>query len=181
MLLGQVLVNLASVAVELDPDGIDLRFVDAEHRDIYDVKKWNEVAEAFSSVHPTNSRLHLDDPVHFILQPYLDAQSREKDPKAKRKDGYKSQLNLIILTDGEVDKMDDIEGVIMEAARELNASRANPRSIGIQFVVIGATEPDSYGSQLLERLDDEIAGNPVCNGRFVNDQTTTLRMLYADE
>ncbi|KAI5819215.1 kinase-like domain-containing protein [Pyronema omphalodes] len=180
VLLGQVLVNLASVAVELDPDGIDLRFVDAEHRDIDDVKRWVDVAEAFSSVHPTNSRLHLDDPVRDILQPYLDAQRREKNPKAKRKDGYKSQLNLIILTDGEVDKMDDIERVVMDAVQELNASRANPRSIGIQFVVIGATEPDSYGSQLLERLDDKIADNPICNGRDIVDKTIFDESLLND-
>lgn len=154
--MGQVLINLASVAMELDPDGIDVRFVESIHCEVDDVKTWREVADSFCSVQPCERRLVLGDRVGKILGPYIKAQFEiEETYKHKGPSKFKTRLNLIVLTDGQLDDGDDLDQVIIDCVKQLDDLRAPSGSIGVQFVLFGRR--DSPRSSLFEFLDDEVA------------------------
>jgi hypothetical protein len=154
--MGQVLINLASVATQLDPDGIDLCFLESVHCEVNDIKTWKEVADTFSAVQPCTKRLVLGDRVSNILESYIRTQPRiEKTPRHGRLPKPKTQLNLIVLTDGQLDEDDNISEVIEHCVMLLDELGAFSGSIGVQFVLFGSR--DLPRSNLFKFLDDEVA------------------------
>jgi hypothetical protein len=157
LLMGQVLINLASVAMELDPDGVDIRFVESAHCDVDDVKSWKEVADAFCSVQPCGRRLLLGSHVGNILEHYIDAQGQRKTNMQSRSFRFKTQVNLIVLTDGQLDEDDDLQEIIKHCVQCLDAHGASNRSIGVQFVLLNSTSGDSPSHNVYKYLDDDMA------------------------
>lgn len=62
-------------------------------------------------------------------------------------------LNIIVITDGV--PSDDVESVIVSAARKLDNMSAEPWQIGIQFFQVGR-EPEAR--DMLTELDDALSG-----------------------
>ena len=98
----------------------------------------------FASVHPrggtpTGTRLNA------ILKPYL---SRVE---SKGSDAVKP-LNIIVITDGQ--PSDDVESVIINAAKKLDKWDAPPWQVGIQFFQVGE---ERGAAEALRELDDGLA------------------------
>ncbi|KAF8251246.1 hypothetical protein K440DRAFT_615854 [Wilcoxina mikolae CBS 423.85] len=176
--MGQVLINVASVAMQLDPDGIDIRFVASDHCEVEEVKAWKDVADAFSSVQPCERRLVLGHRVNSILEPYIQAQAdKEKGYRHSGPSKSKTHLNLIVLTDGQLDDDDDLDKVIINCVKRLDELRAPSGSIGVQFVLFGRR--DSRLSRLFEYLDDEVAVE-IGSLRDIVDTTEFSREMLED-
>ena len=112
----------------------------------------------FKSVHPrggtpTGSRLHA------ILKPYL------KNLEARGEEGVKP-LNIIVVTDGQA--TDDVESVILSAARRLDRMDAPAWQVGVQFFQVGE---DAEAKKMLVELDDHL-GKKVKGG--VRDMVDTF-------
>ena len=101
------------------------------------------VSRIFNSVHPrggtpTGSRLHA------ILKPYL------KTLESSGEDAVKP-LNIIVITDGQA--TDDVESVILSAARRLDKLDAPAWQVGVQFFQVG---DDAEARKMLVELDDHL-------------------------
>jgi hypothetical protein len=96
---------------------------------------------------PTGTRLH------YVLQPYLERVEAQARLTAS---GATSEpvkpLNIIVITDGV--PSDDVESVIVRAAKRLDACNAEPWQVGIQFFQVG-NEPEA--AEELRELDDGLA------------------------
>lgn len=100
--------------------------------------------------------------VHNILKPYL--ARVEKELAADRE---VKPLNLIVLTDGV--PSDDVESVLLSAAKKLDKLDAPPYQVGVQFFQVGNEEG---AKEALEELDDQL-GNMVEGGvRDIVDTVT---------
>lgn len=60
-------------------------------------------------------------------------------------------MNIIVITDGA--PSDDVESVLVNAARKLDKMDAEPWQLGVQFVQVGA---EQGAREHLEGLDDEL-------------------------
>ncbi|KAI9783278.1 MAG: hypothetical protein M1816_001453 [Peltula sp. TS41687] len=130
-----------------DADGIDIYFLN--HRSSLNpeehyghVTSASAVSEIFSTVQPrggtpTGQRLY------GILKPYL--ARYEACPKSK-------PLNIIVITDGV--PTDDVESVIVSAARKLDKLDAPVWQVGILFFQVG-NKPGAAAA--LQELDDGLA------------------------
>ena len=119
-----------------------------------------DVETIFNSVRPrggtpTGSRLHA------ILKPYL------RDLEARGEDVVKP-LNIIVVTDGQAS--DDVESVILSAARKLDRLDAPAWQVGIQFFQVGE---DREAKKMLEELDDALAKKGG-RGKEVRDMVDTV-------
>ena len=93
---------------------------------------------------PTGTRLNQ------LLKPYLQSL------KTKGCDNVRP-LNVIVITDGAAS--DDVESVVISAARKLEALEAPAWQVGIQFVQVG----NEHGArQALAELDDELVKGGQC-------------------
>jgi len=100
--------------------------------------------------------------VHNILKPYL-----AKLEKDIAQDKETKPLNLIVLTDGV--PSDDVESVLLSAAKKLDKLDAAPYQIGVQFFQVGNEEG---AKEALEELDDHL-GDEVDGGvRDIVDTVT---------
>ena len=140
-----VLAKIATIAVLHDRDGVDIRFFN-EHLDDKDrlhLDSAEKVMNVFSKVEPYGSTPTAD---------VLDRELRDYifEYKSNR---HKKGLNLIILTDGEPDKGQDVAGVIAKFAKRLEELEAPLRQVGIQFVQIGG---DKKAANFLATLDNKL-------------------------
>ncbi|KAI9629937.1 hypothetical protein KEM48_012345 [Puccinia striiformis f. sp. tritici PST-130] len=115
------LIGVVEKAIQYDSDGIDLFF-------------FNDPSNAINSS------------IKRVLDPYLTLlhQSKNGGPTIK-------PMNLIVLTDGEPDRGQDPEQVIVEIGRYLDSNRFPLNQLGISFVQIGN---DSDATRHLIALDD---------------------------
>jgi len=139
-----------------DSDGIDIYFLN--HRNpvagstcgaYTKITTASAVEEIFQSVRPlggtpTATRLN------HILKPYL---TRFEESIVHDEDVPVKPLNIIVITDGV--PSDDVESVIVKAARKLDQYDAEPWQIGIQFFQVGR-EPEA--AEDLRELDDALSG-----------------------
>ncbi|KAF4628286.1 hypothetical protein G7Y89_g9868 [Cudoniella acicularis] len=156
--VAQALRTIAPIVTQHDSDGIDVYFLNHKSSNpgapsegvapsgYRGIKRAATITEIFERVRPqggtpTGTR------VHNILKPYLT--KLEKDLA----DGKEVKpLNLIVLTDGV--PSDDVESVLISAAKKLDKLDAPPFQIGVQFFQVGNEEG---AKEALEELDDGLS------------------------
>ncbi|KAF1809463.1 hypothetical protein P152DRAFT_476377 [Eremomyces bilateralis CBS 781.70] len=140
----QALETITPICTVHDADGIDLYFLNQADSPYYrHVQSVATVREIFSTVRPrggtpTGQRLNQ------ILRPYVAR-------CAKNVDAVKP-LNVIVITDGA--PSDDVESVLISAAKKLDKMDAPAWQVGVQFFQVGR-EPGA--KEHLKQLDDELA------------------------
>jgi len=140
-----VLAKIASIAIKYDQNGVDIQFFnkyinDAERRNLTSA---DQVMKLFGKVVPEGPT-----PTADILDGELNEYMFEY-----RKDRRKKGLNVIILTDGEPERKQDVEAVIVKYAKKLEAMSAKLLQVGLQFVQIGG---DEGAAKFLKSLDDDL-------------------------
>ena len=134
--------SITPICTAHDADGIDVYFLNEKDSSEYkNITRAADVDSIFNSVRPrggtpTGSRLNN------ILKPYL-ASLASKGPDAVK------PLNIIVITDGV--PSDDVESVIISAARKLEKFDAPAWQIGIQFFQVGE---ERGAAEALRELDD---------------------------
>ncbi|KAK2629161.1 hypothetical protein QTJ16_002264 [Diplocarpon rosae] len=156
--VGQAISTIAPIVTKHDSDGIDVYFMNhiSSHAGSTSegvaaggyrgIKRAATVHEIFERVRPqggtpTGTRLHT------ILKPYL---ARLESEMAAR--GEMKPLNLIVLTDGV--PSDDVESVLLSAAKKLDKLEAPPFQVGVQFFQVGN---EDGAKEALEELDDGLS------------------------
>ncbi|EHY60401.1 hypothetical protein HRR83_000162 [Exophiala dermatitidis] len=152
---------IAPICTSHDADGIDIYFLN--HRNpvsgstlggYTNVTTTAAVEALFRTVRPlggtpTGTRLN------HLLKPYL----AQLEDSLRGGRGNIAQvttvkpLNIIVITDGV--PSDDVESVIVSAARKLDAMGAEPWQVGVQFFQVGS-EPEA--AENLRELDDALSG-----------------------
>lgn len=140
-----ILAKIASIATKYDENGVDIRFFnkyigDAERRNLTSA---DQVMKLFSKVVPEGPTLTAD-----ILDEELNEYMFDY-----RKDRRRKGLNVILLTDGEPDRKQNVEAVIVKYARKLKDMSAKQLQVGLQFVQIGG---DEGAATFLKSLDDDL-------------------------
>jgi len=150
---------ITPVCTAHDANGIDVYFLN--HRNPHgsanlggytNVTTTSGVEEIFNSVRPlggtpTGTRLHQ------ILKRYLATLEGSLRCQALGQDATVKPLNIIVITDGV--PSDDVESVIVHAAKKLDAWGAEPWQIGIQFFQVGR---EAEAAADLRDLDDALSG-----------------------
>ena len=149
---------ITPICTAYDSDGIDIHFLN--HRNPLDratgaytnLTSPAAVEAIFNSVRPlggtpTGTRLN------HILKPYLAQVEGSIEHLAHGHETTLKPLNIIVITDGV--PTDDVETVIVQAAKKLDAWGADPWQIGIQFFQVGR-EPEA--AEDLQELDDNLSG-----------------------
>jgi uncharacterized protein YegL len=141
-----------------DADGIDIYFLNhrnernAQQGSYANITTTGAVDEIFHMVRPlggtpTGTRLN------HILKPYLDRVETVTRLTAQGATIEQVKpLNIIVITDGV--PSDDVESVIVRAAKRLDQCNAEPWQVGIQFFQVG-NEPEA--AEDLRELDDGLA------------------------
>lgn len=140
-----------------DADGIDIHFLNSPDKAYsHNVTAASTIHEIFSTVRPfggtpTGQRLNQ------LIKPYL--VQLEEAEKQQKQGGRAAQnavtpkpMNIIVITDGV--PSDDVESVLVRAAKKLDAIEAEPWQLGVQFVQVG----EEWGAkEHLEGLDDDLS------------------------
>jgi hypothetical protein len=158
----EALSAITPICTTHDANGIDIYFLNHRNRSATDTSLGGytnitgtaAVDRIFADVRPlggtpTGTRLNQ------IMKPYLKelASSLEKQSRGGGESTVKP-LNIIVITDGV--PSDDVESVIVSAAKKLDALGAEAWQMGIQFFQVGR-EPDA--AEELTELDDALSGN----------------------
>ncbi|KAA1078823.1 hypothetical protein PGTUg99_003277 [Puccinia graminis f. sp. tritici] len=140
------LIGVVEKAIQYDSDGIDLFFFN-DAQQALNCNSPDQVRHVFRSVLPRRSTPTAAS-IKRVLDPYLTLlhQSKNGGPMVK-------PMNLIVLTDGEPDRGQDPEQVIVEIGRYLDSNRFPLNQLGISFVQIG-NDPDA--TRHLIALDDDL-------------------------
>ncbi|KAL3424668.1 von willebrand factor [Phlyctema vagabunda] len=170
--VSEAISTIAPIVTQHDNDGIDVYFLNHKSNDIgvvaegvaptgyRGIRRAATVTEIFQRVRPSGGT-PTGTRIHQILKPYLAnvesemALGREVKP-----------LNLIVLTDGV--PSDDVESVLLHAAKKLDKLEAPPFQVGVQFFQVGN---ERGAREALQELDDEL-GNLVEGG--VRDMVDTV-------
>ncbi|KAI9783744.1 MAG: hypothetical protein M1816_001180 [Peltula sp. TS41687] len=146
--ISSALAAITPVCTAHDADGIDLYFLNHRSRQHPEghyshVTSASAVSEIFSVVQPrggtpTGQRLY------GILKPYLAHYEAAPDTT--------KPLNIIVITDGV--PTDDVESVIVSAAKNLDKLDAPAWQIGVQFFQVGN---ERGAAEALQELDDGLA------------------------
>lgn len=137
---------ITPVCTAHDADGIDIHFLNHAADDptrYRNITSTEMVQHIFNTVTPqggTPTGIRL----HHILKPYL--QRFKANPAGTK------PLNIVVITDGV--PSDDVESVIINAAKQLDKLDAPAWQVGIQFFQVG-NEPGAAAA--LQELDDELA------------------------
>lgn len=154
---GTALAAIAPICAARDQDGVDLHFLN-HPRSFTNITSAAMIEQAFKTVRPgggtpTGTRLHS------LLKPYLarvQEQTRLTGEAVRNGTALPAEIkpmNIIVITDGV--PSDDVESVIMQAARKLEACEAPAWQVGIQFFQVGH-EPGA--AEALQELDDDLVG-----------------------
>ena len=136
------LTAITPICTAHDTDGIDIHFLNNPDDSKYqNITHAVDVSRIFESVRPyggtrTGSRLDA------ILRPYI------RDLTTRGPDAVKP-LNIIVITDGV--PSDDVESVILNAAKKLEQADAPAWQVGIQFFQVGN---EAGAADALKELDD---------------------------
>jgi 1-acyl-sn-glycerol-3-phosphate acyltransferase len=146
----EALAAIAPICTARDKDGVDLYFLNnrTPYTNLTTAQAIQDVFEKNRpfGMTPTGTRLR------HILKPYLD----EVDLAMKQ--GVETKpLNVIVITDGVAS--DDVEAVILEAAKKLEKIEAPGWQVGVQFFQVGQ---EKGAAEALKELDDDLvaAGCP---------------------
>lgn len=148
-----VIAHIAPVCTKYDHNGIDIRFLNSQVEG-NNIKTAQEAREVFSTLRDPSGRTDTGTKLFEILSVHLDELAAAKSGKPKPK-----PLNIIVITDGIAS--DDPGSVVEFVARELDALRAIPWQVGIQFIQVGS---DEAAAAELKHLDEDLsrknAGKP---------------------
>merc|ERR1712093_729591 len=156
--VGQAISTIAPIVTQHDEDGIDVYFMNHKSSNpgapsegiapggYRGIKRAATVHEIFERVRPQGGT-PTGIRVHNILKPYLAKLESEMAAGRELK-----PLNLIVLTDGV--PSDDVESVLLSAAKKLDKLEAPPFQIGVQFFQVGNEEG---AKDSLEELDDGLS------------------------
>ncbi|KIX07273.1 uncharacterized protein Z518_01926 [Rhinocladiella mackenziei CBS 650.93] len=148
--------TIAPICTAYDADGIDIYFLN--HRNPHshlggytNVTTTEAVQNLFQSVRPlggtpTGTRLNQ------LLKPYLAQVAELAERQAHGEEATVKPLNIIVITDGV--PSDDVESVIVNAARKLDSYGVESWQVGIQFFQVGR-EPEA--AENLRELDDALS------------------------
>lgn len=190
--LEMTMVRIVNTAVSYDPDGVDIRFLRCGEQDFKDNAKFDAKhiqngqelldrlelirSEKLGTKYCQGGTIYLD-----ILQNVLD----ERLFKFQRWNRQRKQqisakapkfLNVVVLTDGMANDVEQVEWVISDTAKGLDECNAPPRCIGVQFVQIGDDEAASEWLDKLDKLDNEL-GRGKGDDRF-RDVSLCLILFY---
>ncbi|KAG9239094.1 hypothetical protein BJ875DRAFT_449388 [Amylocarpus encephaloides] len=180
--VSQALSAIAPIVTQHDKDGIDIYFLNKKSNDLgvpsdgvapsgyRNIKRANSVKEVFDEVRPyggTPTGIR----VHNILKPYLAKCERDL-PQGKDV----KPLNLIVLTDGV--PSDDVESVLLSAAKKLDKLDAPPFQVGVQFFQVGN---EAGAKEALEELDDDLCNMVEGGVRDIVDTVTWTRSVGSSE
>lgn len=180
--VSQALMTIAPIVTQHDSDGIDVYFLNHKSADpglpldgiasggYRNITHASGISDIFERVRPgggTPTGLR----VHAILKPYLTRLEAEMAAGREMK-----PLNLIVLTDGV--PSDDVESVLITAAKKLDRLDAPSYQIGVQFFQVGN---EQGAKESLMELDDEL-GTLVEGGirDIVDTVTWTGRSEHQD-
>lgn len=151
------LAAIAPICTAHDPDGIDVYFLN--HRNPHsanggytNITTTAAVQGLFENVRPlggtpTGTRLN------HILKPYITELTESLERQVHGQEATVKPLNIIVITDGV--PSDDVESVIVSAARKLDSMNADQWQVGVQFFQVGR-EPEAR--DMLRELDDALSG-----------------------
>jgi uncharacterized protein YegL len=159
---------IAPICTAHDADGIDIAFLNhipADPAAYKNITTAANVGRIFASVKPgggTPTGVRLNQ----ILKPYLARHTA--DPE------HTKPLNIIVITDGV--PSDDVESVLIAAAKKLDRADAPAWQVGVQFFQVGCEEG---AAEALRERDDglaEMAGvrDMVDTVPWVGDTETVL-------
>ncbi|OBT80046.1 hypothetical protein VF21_01089 [Pseudogymnoascus sp. 05NY08] len=162
----QALAALLPTIVAHDTNGIDLYFLNHKSADpgvpaegiagggYRNITTAERITSIFAAVRPgggtpTGTRLSA------ILKPYLAHLTSQRGVSALNTDAMDAvkPLNILTITDGV--PSDDVESVLLVAAKKLDKLEAAPHQIGVQFFQVGNEEG---AKEALSELDDGIQG-----------------------
>ena len=155
------LAAITPICTQYDADGIDIYFLNSPDCNSYhNITRASDVHAIFERVRPmggtpTGSRLNS------ILKPYLKRVEQAEDIEKEVK-----PLNIIVITDGV--PSDDVETVIINAAKKLDKWDAPGWQVGIQFFQVGN---EQGAATALRELDDDLAD---IGGEDVRDMVDTV-------
>ncbi|KAL2759638.1 hypothetical protein ACRALDRAFT_2023788 [Sodiomyces alcalophilus JCM 7366] len=182
-----VLRAITPICTAHDTDGIDIFFLNHKsrskalpskgsaaggYRGIVDAA---EVQRLFSSVRPYGGT-PTGTCLQKILKPYLALCTEKKNALEDVK-----PVNIIVITDGV--PSDDVESVLISAAKKLDKLEAPPYQVGVQFFQVG-NEPGAR--EALQELDDGLSDRVKGGVRDIVDtitwctQNSGSRVLTAD-
>jgi hypothetical protein len=171
--VSQALSTVAPIVTKHDADGIDIYFLNHKSSNpgnpsegvaaggYRGIKRAATVTEIFERVRPQGGT-PTGIRVHNILKPYLTRLEKEMADGKELK-----PLNLIVLTDGV--PSDDVESVLISAAKKLDKLDAPPYQVGVQFFQVGNEEG---AKEALEELDDELSNLVEGGVRDIVDTVT---------
>jgi uncharacterized protein YegL len=137
---------IAPICTAHDADGIDIAFLNhipADPAAYKNITTATDVERIFASVKPgggTPTGVRLNQ----ILRPYLARYTA--DPE------HTKPLNIIVITDGV--PSDDVESVLIAAAKKLDKAEAPAWQVGVQFFQVGY---EKGAAEALKELDDGLA------------------------
>jgi uncharacterized protein YegL len=153
----EALAKIAPICTAHDADGIDIYFLNhrnpnATHGGYTNITTTEAVQNLFKAVKPlggtpTGTRLT------HILRPYLSEVAESIERQSHGHEATVKPLNIIVITDGV--PSDDVETVIVNAAKKLDSYNAESWQVGIQFFQVGR-EPEA--AENLRELDDALSG-----------------------
>ncbi|KAK4171898.1 hypothetical protein QBC36DRAFT_382216 [Triangularia setosa] len=150
----------ADIVCRYDKDGIDVRFFIDEAKDEFSIKKAQRVLDLLSNeVAPDElgGGTYIADRLYTILTEHLVKFEKWKQGLARRRGSPRvekpKKLNLVVITDGAADDMEEVEDVIVETAKKLDELGAPVHQLGIQFLQIGK---DDDAARWLAKLDDAL-------------------------
>ncbi|KAI4254921.1 MAG: hypothetical protein LQ352_002818 [Teloschistes flavicans] len=162
----KVLNKIVSIAVQYDNDGVDVRFlngyVPVEERT--HLNSTEKVMELFSKVEARGPTL-MADILDEELNKYMKRYRENPDIKG---------LNLIVLTDGEPERRQRVDRVIVDYANQLRELHAHKFQIGIQFVQIGN---DAAAAKFLDFVDKKLKNSH----KLDRDMVDTVRWVPGQE
>jgi uncharacterized protein YegL len=179
----QALSQLLPIIVARDADGIDIFFLNHQSSDLgsakdgipaggyRNVKDVAEVERIFKTVKPGGGT-PMGTRCRSILKPYLT--KLEAEAKKNKMDEVKA-LNILAITDGV--PSDDVESVLISAAKKLDALDAAPHQVGVQFFQVGNEEG---AAEALRELDDGLVGLVQGGVRDMVDTCTWMGGESAD-
>jgi hypothetical protein len=171
--VSQALSTIAPIVTRHDNDGIDVYFLNHKSSDTGNasegiapggyrcIRRAETVTEIFERVRPMGGT-PTGIRVHNILKTYLAKCERDLSEGKEVK-----PLNLIVLTDGV--PSDDVESVLISAAKKLDKMDAPPFQVGVQFFQVGNEEG---AKEALEELDDELCNMVEGGIRDIVDTVT---------
>lgn len=182
----EAIAAIAPICTMFDRDGIDIYFLNHRQESTADnalggytdVTTAADVKRIFTSVRPRGTT-PFGKRLRQILVPYLDRVEKMAAQATvcgwvPDRTLFVKPLNIIAITDGAF--TDDAESVIIDAAKRLDACRADPWQVGVQFFQVGT---DAVAAQYLHELDDDLVRRARHSG--VRDIVDTVPWRDGDQ